>query len=133
MRPLFPRYLEMPNFYSTLIALILLVQIAVAATSTFSLTNYLRSVLSQPAFYQSRDAANLLQNVNNHTDSIEQISAASQKTHRNSTGVLEACQVGQLLLGQDSFLNASSTGYVNSTDDNWYSFLCVWGAEYRLC
>ena len=108
----------MLNTYS-LLSLVPLVHISIASTSTSFLTSELRSVLSQPALSNSSNTADLLRNVNDHTDSIEQILTAHRQGHQNSTGVLEACQIGRLVLGERSFLDSSSTVYVNTTDDNW--------------
>lgn len=108
-----------------LLSLVLLVHIPVTAASTSFLTPELLSVLSQPTLSNLPDTANLLQNVNNHTARIEQILAAHRQGDQNSAGVLEACQIGRLVLGDRGFLDSSSTVYVNATDDNWYAFLCV--------
>ena len=103
-----------------LIAIFLLARTISTEPGSIGLAKQLHSILTQPGLSESPDVTTILQNLNKLTSNTNDTFSASQKSHQTFTGLEEACEVGQLLLGPTGYLDALSVGYVNATKENWY-------------
>lgn len=112
----------MSSIFCFVTAIFLLAQMICTNPGSLDLTKQLQTILTQPGFSESLEVATILQNLKKLTNNTDKASSAFLESHGTSTDLDGACKVGQLLLGQTSFLDTSSVGYVNATNENWYFF-----------